>query len=250
MIDNNMEISTTDNVHIDRTGSPFRDGMRDGVPIAMGYFAVAFSLGIYARSGGITAIQGFIASLLVYASAGEYAGFTVMIEKGSMMTMVIACVVINARYALMGFSLGQRVPAGTPLWKRILIGTAVTDELFGITIARSGPVTAAYMYGAFLVAVPSWAAGTAVGILAGSILPQLVVNGLGVALYGMFLAIILPTARKDRNVAAVIIVSFAASGISTILPVISELSSGTRVILLTVLISAAAAVLRPVKEEQ
>lgn len=244
-----MEKSTTVN-EIKIKDSPFQEGMRDGIPVAMGYFAVAFSLGIYARSGGITAFQGFLASLMVYASAGEYAGFTVMIEKGSFMTMVVACVVINARYALMGFSLGQRLPEGTPFWRRVLIGTAVTDEIFGITIARSGPVSAAYMYGAFMIAVPAWAAGTAVGILAGLILPELVVNGLGVALYGMFLAIILPAARTDRNVLAAIIVSFAASGICTLLPVLAGVSSGTRVILLTILISAVAAVVKPVKEDQ
>lgn len=249
MSENILEKST-DHISNGIKENCFREGMRDGIPVALGYFAVAFSLGIYARSGGITAFQGFLASMLVYASAGEYAGFTVMAEKGSLITMVIACVVINARYALMGFSLGQRVAPGTPFWRRILIGTAVTDEIFGITIARSGPVRASYMYGAFLVAIPAWALGTAVGIQIGTILPQLVVNGLGVALYGMFLAIILPKARTDRAVALAIIVSFAASGLSTIAPVISGLSSGNRVILLTILISAIFAVIRPVKEEQ
>ena len=228
----------------------FLNGMRDGVPIALGYFAVSFSLGIAARNAGLTPLQGFFASLLNNASAGEYAAFTLIAANATLFQVALITLIANARYLLMSCALAQRFAPETPFWHRLLIGYDVTDELFGITIARPGNLNPYYTYGAILLAAPAWACGTALGIIAGNLLPLRVVSALSVALYGMFLAIIIPPARKDRIVAVLVVISFALSFLCSYLPGISALSEGTRTILLTVAISGAAAVLFPVRQEE
>lgn len=230
--------------------SVFTNGMRDGIPIALGYFAVAFSLGITARDCGFSAVQGFVASLTTYASAGQYIGFTLYGAQATLIQLIIMTVITNARYLLMGFALNQRLPVGSSMGKRLLAGLTITDEIFGITIARPGYVDPLYSFGAFVVAVPCWSIGTALGITMGSILPLRAVSALSVALYGMFLAVIVPACRGDRIVMGSVIVSFAASFAAVHAPVISQLSSGNRIILLTVVISAAAAILFPVSPEK
>ena len=225
------------------------EGMRDGFPIALGYFAVSFSLGIAARNAGLTPVQGFWASLLNNASAGEYAAFTLIAAKATYWEVAVITLIANARYLLMSCALAQRFSPETPFFHRLLIGYDVTDELFGITIARPGYLNPYYTYGAILLAAPAWAIGTALGIIAGNALPLRVVSALSVALYGMFLAIIIPPARKNRIVAALVVISFVLSFACEYLLGISALSGGTRPIIVTVALSAAAAVLFPVKQE-
>lgn len=225
------------------------EGIRDGVPIALGYFAVSFSLGIAARRAGFSPFQGFLASLLNNASAGEYAAFALITTGASYLQVAIITLIANARYLLMSCALAQKFTPDTPFIHRLIIGYDVTDELFGITIARKGPLNPWYTYGAILLAAPAWASGTALGIIAGNLLPLRAVSALSVALYGMFLAIIIPPARKSKIVAALVAISFFLSFICNYLPGIASLSDGTRTILLTVLISAAAAILFPVKQE-
>ena len=225
----------------------FCEGMRDGVPIALGYFAVAFSLGIAARSAGLTPIQGFIASLFNNASAGEYAAFSLIAAGATYVEVASITLIANARYLLMSCALAQRFAPGTPFFHRLIIGYDVTDELFGITIARPGCLNPFYTYGAITLAAPAWAMGTALGIVAGNLLPLRAGSALSVALYGMFLAIIIPPARKNKVVAALVALSFALSFACNYLPGIASLSDGTRTILLTVLISCGAALLFPVK---
>ncbi len=227
----------------------FAEGMRDGFPIALGYFAVAFSLGIAAKKAGFSPMEGFFAGLLNNASAGEYAAFTLIASGATYLEVAVITLIANARYLLMSCALAQRFAPGTPFWHRLLIGYDVTDELFGITIARPGYLNPFYTYGAIVLAAPAWATGTALGIIAGNALPIRAVSALSVALYGMFLAIIIPPAKKSRIVAALVAISFALSFAYGYLPGIRNLSEGTRTILLTVLISGAAAVLFPVKEE-
>ena len=225
------------------------EGMRDGFPIALGYFAVSFSLGIAARNAGLTPMQGFWASLLNNASAGEYAAFTLIAAKATYWEVAVITLIANARYLLMSCALAQRFAPETPFFHRLIVGYDVTDEIFGITIARPGYLNPYYTYGAILLAAPAWAIGTALGIMAGNALPLRIVSALSVALYGMFLAIIIPTARKNRIVAGLVALSFALSFACEYLPGVASLSGGTRTILLTVLISGAAAVLFPVKQE-
>ena len=227
----------------------FCEGMRDGIPIALGYLAVSFSLGIAARNAGLTAFQGFLASLLNNASAGEYAAFSLIAAGATYLEVAIITLIANARYLLMSCALAQKFAPGTPFFHRLIIGYDVTDELFGITIARPGYLNPFYTYGAIALAAPAWAMGTALGIIAGNLLPVRVVSALSVALYGMFLAIIIPPARKNRVVAVLVMLSFALSFACGCLPGIASLSDGTRTILLTVLISCGAAVLFPVTPE-
>ena len=236
--------------HSNSRRSVYFEGLRDGFPIGLGYFAVSFSLGIAARNAGLTVAQGLLSSLLCNASAGEYALFTLIGSGAACVEIALATLIINARYLLMSCALSQRMSPDMPFYHRFFIGFDVTDELFGITIARPGCVEPRYFYGAMTASIPLWAAGTALGIFMGNLLPARIVSALSVALYGMFLAIIIPPARKDRAVAVVVTLSFATSFAAAYLPVLSDLSGGTRTILLTILLSAGAAILHPVKMEE
>ncbi len=228
----------------------FAEGIRDGIPIGLGYLAVAFSLGIAAKNAGLDPFQGFLASFLVNASAGEYAGFSVIARDAAYMEMAIMILIANARYLLMSTALSQKFHPKTPFYHRLLVGYDITDELFGIAIAREGYVDPFYSYGAFSVALPGWSVGTALGIIAGNILPAGVVSALSVALFGMFLAIIIPPSKENRIIGLFVIISFISSYIAGIIPGINSLSEGTRTIILTVAISSIAAYLFPVKEEE
>lgn len=228
----------------------FLEGLRDGLPIGLGYFAVAFSLGIVAQNAGLNAVQGFIASFFNVASAGEYALFTSIAAKATYVEIAIITLVVNARYLLMSCALSQRFDENTPMIHRFLVGFGVTDEIFGITIGREGKIQPVYNYGAIAIAVPLWSLGTSLGIIAGNWLPVNVVSALSVALYGMFLAIIVPPAKKNVVIAIAVIVSFIASYCFNILPYVKELSGGTRTIIITVVISSVLALLKPVKDEE
>ncbi len=223
----------------------FRHGMRDGSPIALGYFAVAFTLGIAARNAGLSAIQALIASALNNASAGEYAGFALIAAGSSYVEMAVMTLVVNARYLLMSCALSQKLKPDTPLRHRMLIAYDVTDEIFGICVAQPGCLNPWYAYGAIVVAIPGWALGTFFGVMMGNVLPTRVVSALSVGLYGMFLAIIIPPARRNRVIAGVVALGFAASFLVNRLPLFSGVSTGIKTIALTVLIALLAAVLFP-----
>ena len=228
----------------------FLDGLRDGIPIAAGYFAVAFSLGIAARNAGLTAVQGFIASMLCVASAGEYALFTMIGAGATYLELAVLTLITNSRYFLMSCVLSQRIDPKMKSFHRFLVGFGITDEIFGITIAREGYLEPVYNYGAIAVSVPAWAIGTALGILMGNLLPARVVSALSVALYGMFLAIIIPPAKKSFVLALCVILGFGLSYLCSAWSVIAAaVSPGTRTILLTVVLSAAMALFFPRKEE-
>lgn len=229
-------------------GRRFLRGMRDGMPICVGYLAVSFSLGIFAGSIGLTAFQGFLTSLLNNASAGEYAGFSLMAADGAYLELALVTLITNARYLLMSTALSQKFSPQTPFFHRLLIGFDVTDELFALAVMRPGWIDPPYMYGAISVALAGWSVGTALGILAGNILPARIVSALGVAIYGMFLAIVIPPARKNRVLAGLVLLSFAASFTFSIVPALAAISGGTRTLILTVVISGGAALLFPVRQ--
>lgn len=224
-----------------------RAGMHDGIPIGLGYFAVSFALGIAARSAGLNAVQSFIVSLFCNASAGEYAGFTLIAANAAYTELALMTLVANARYLLMSCALSQRAE-GLGLLHRLIIGVDVTDEIFAVTVARPGKLDPYRFYGTMLVALPAWAFGTALGNIAGNLLSARLVSALGVALYGMFLAVIIPPAKKDKLLAALIVFCFAASYAAARLPLFAAIPEGTRILVLTVVISAAAALLFPRKE--
>ena len=231
-----------------KTPSVFWEGVRDGIPIALGYFAVSFSLGIAARSAGLTVAQGMIASVLCMASAGQYALFTLIGAAASLWEVALVTLITNARYFLMSCALSQRIDPKMKNYHRLIFGAVVTDEIFGISVARPGYLDPRYNYGAMAVSVPGWSIGTGLGILMGNLLPGRIVSALSVALYGMFLAIIIPPAKKDKVVALCVALSFAASYAFDVIPRLAAISAGTRTILLTVAISALAALLFPAKE--
>lgn len=219
--------------------------MRDGVPIALGYFAVSFSLGIIAGKAGLTWWMGAVSSWLTRASAGEYGVYSLAAIGASYAEVVGLSLVANLRYLLMSTALTQKFHPDTSLVKRMLVACCVTDEVFGISIAYPGRLAPSYTFGAMLVSTSLWSAGTVCGIVAGDVLPTGIVSALSVALYGMFLAIIIPPARQDRAVAWAVAASFLLSGLCSVLPLLSAMGSGTRTILLTIGISALAAFLKP-----
>ncbi len=228
----------------------FKEGVRDGIPIALGYLAVSFTLGIAARNAGLTTFQGFLAALLTNASAGGYAGFLLMSSGGTYWEMAVVTLIANARYFLMSSALSQKIGPDTASGHRFIIGYAVTDELFGISIGQKGWLNPYYFYGAMCVALPAWSVGTAIGVTAGNILSANIVSALSVALYGMFLYIIIPPAKKDRVIGVLVILSFIASLISSELSFFSDISNGTKIIILTVVISGLAALFFPVSEQE
>ena len=228
----------------------FLKGMRAGIPIAMGYFAVAIALGINAVGAGITAVQAALASLLNNASAGEYIAFMLIAAQASYAELVAMEAVANSRYLLMSAALSQKLEKKTSTAKRLLLGFTVTDEIFGVSMMQEGFLNPYFTYGAFVVATAGWTGGTLFGALMGNVLPATLVAALGVGLYGMFVSVFVPEAKKNKVVAVLVLIGFAASAAFEYLPYISKLSSGFRIIILTVAISLVAAIFFPVKEEE
>lgn len=227
----------------------YLQGVKDGIPIAMGYFAVAFTLGIAAKNMGMTIAQSGLMSFMLHASAGQFAAMTVIAEQAGYIAMIGAMFVINIRYFLMSCVLSQKLNPNTPLWQRMLMSYFVTDEIFGISISVKGDLNPFYPLGAMSVGSPAWLIGTMLGAAVGNILPLSLSSAFGVALYGMFIAVIIPPSRESRTIAVVVLVSMAASAVTTALPVLNTMSSGTKIIILTLIIASAAAIIKPVHPE-
>jgi predicted branched-subunit amino acid permease len=232
--------------------SAFVRGMRDGLPIAIGYFAVSFALGIKAVGAGITPVEAALMSLFNMTSAGEAAAIALIGVGSTYVELAFTQLVINMRYLLMSCALSQKIEGKTSVLHRLLMGFGVTDEIFGVSMAVPDKLAPSYSYGAMAVAIPGWTLGTLCGAVLGNVLPDRAVSALSVALYAMFLAVILPPARRSRVIAGVVAVSMAASAALTLLIErlsITWLTEGFRIILLTVIIAAVAAVLFPVRDE-
>lgn len=223
----------------------FKGGMRDGVPIALGYFAVSFSLGIQAKQIGVSAFAATIMSLTNLTSAGEAAALTLIAAHAPYLEMAVSQLVINIRYMLMSCALSQKLDPEMPFFHRFLVAFGVTDEIFGISIGVPGKLNPLYSYGAMALAIPGWTAGTCLGVVMGNILPQRIVNALSIALYGMFVAIFIPPAKEDKHVALAVAAAMTGSLACSAAPYVKEISAGTRLIVLTVAISLIAAVLFP-----
>ncbi len=225
--------------------------MRDGLPIALGYFAVSFSLGIQAKDAGMSVLQAAVMSLTSLTSAGEFAALSIIATGGSYISMALSQLIINLRYILMSFALSQRIAPETSSLHRTCMSYGVTDEIFGISVKQPKPLSPFYTYGALLLAVPGWVAGTALGVAAGNILPDNIVSALNLALYGMFIAVFIPQSREDKHVAFAVLASMIISTACAFIPFIKDIrkaSPGTMIIILTVLISLVFAILFPIKE--
>ena len=228
----------------------FKKGVRNGIPIALGYFAVAFALGITASKAGLTAFQATLTSLTNNASAGEYAGFTVIAAGSGYIEMAVMQLVANARYLLMSFAMSQKIPQDMKIHHRRLVAFDLTDEIFGISIAEPGKLNPYFSYGAFSVAIPGWSLGTLLGVIMGNVLPANIVSALSVGLFGMFIAIVVPPAKQNKKLLAVVLVSMVTSFAFYKIHIFDAISSGTKTIILTVVIALLAAIFFPVKEDE
>lgn len=232
-------------------GNPgwFVYGLRNGIPICLGYFAVSFALGIAARNVGMTGMESFVMSLTMVASAGQFAAISLIGASAGIIEMITTSVVVNLRYFLMSCSLTQKLKPGTKPVHRFLLAYCMTDEIFGLSATVDGYLNPFYTYGITVISVIGWCLGTVMGVFMGNILPAWATNALSVAMYGMFLAIIIPPSKKDHFIGLLVIISMAASWVFTEAPVLRNISSGFRVIILTLVIAGIAAAVRPVSED-
>ena len=230
--------------------SDFKSGLRDGIPICLGYFAVSFAFGILAVDSGCTVLEATLISLTNLTSAGQFAGLTVNAQAGSLLETAVTQFVINARYMLMSIALSQKVDEDVHgIWRWIL-GYGVTDEIFAAAIQSEGPVRKGYFGGLMLLPVAGWTAGTFLGAFLGNILPEILTNALGVALYGMFIAVFVPKSVEDRHVCITVLLAVAISVLLNFVPAFAGISSGFAIILCAVIASAVGAVFFPVEEAQ
>ena len=189
----------------------FTKGIRDGIPIALGYFSVSIAFGLMAVEAGCTWVEAMLISLTNLTSAGQFAGVTVLAHMGTYIEMALTQLVINSRYALMGISLSQKVNARFKgLW-RVILGFAITDEIFAVAIGQEGEISRRYFAGLAIIPIIGWTSGTIVGAVLGNIMPEIITSALGVALYGMFIAVVVPKARENIHVLAVVIIAVAIS---------------------------------------
>ena len=227
----------------------YTQGIRDGLPIGLGYLAVSFSFGLMAAKY-LTVGEAVMMSALNLTSAGQFSGLRLIITGGGYLEMVLSQLIINLRYCLMSFTLSQKVAPGLPSAHRMAMAFGNTDEVFALAAARDAPLSPFYVYGMMSMAIPGWVLGTLLGAAAGSILPPSALSALGIALYAMFCAIVIPPASRSEPLLLLIILAMAASLLMSAAPFLARISEGMRVILLTVVLSALAAWLRPIGEER
>lgn len=223
-------------------------GLKDAIPVGLGYLAVSFSLGITAANSGLNPFQTFLSSALNNASAGQYAGYRLIAANATYLEIALVTLIANARYALMSSAMTQRLSPDMPLKHRFLMPLGVTDEIFALSINQEGHLNPFYTYGAMTSALIPWALGSTIGAIAGQILPPSLVSALSVALYGMFIAIIIPDTRRSKVLAYLVGISFAVSFIANSLPFFAKIPSGVMIIILTVVIASGAAILFPLQK--
>ena len=228
----------------------FLTGMRAGMPVCVGYFSVSFGFGAMAIAQGLTIWQAILISASNLTSAGQFAGLTVIAAGAAMAEMILTQVVINSRYALMSLALGQRLGPQVGMGKRLAAAFFNTDEVFALGMARGKKLTASFFLGAGAVAALGWTTGTALGAVAGSLLPGSVRMALGVMLYGMFVAIVVPQAKQEKPILISVILALILSCLFAWLPWLKQISAGLAIVICTVLAAALCAILFPVKDEE
>ncbi len=225
----------------------FKRGLRDGIPICLGYFSVSIAFGVLAIQKGLTWFEALMISFFNLTSAGQYAGLTVIAAAGGLLEIALSQLLINARYALMGISLSQKMDASCNTPSRLLLGFAITDEIFAVASGKQS-ISRTYFAGLAILPILGWSGGTLCGAMLGSVLPSIVQNALGVALYGMFIAVVVPEAKTDRKVLAVSGIAMLCSTLLYYLPFLSSISDGFAVIICTCVAAALGALLFPREE--
>ena len=227
-----------------------KKGLRDGIPIALGYFAVSFAFGILAVDSGCTVLEAVLISFTNLTSAGQFAGLTVIAQAGTLLEMAVTQLVINSRYMLMSIAMSQKVDADFHGIWRWLLGYGITDEIFAAAIQTDGTIKRSYFGSLIILPVIGWTAGTFLGAFLGNILPVMLTNALGVALYGMFIAVVVPKAREDFHVLFAVLIAVVISVALKYIPAFSFISGGFGIIICAVAASAVGALVFPVKEDE
>lgn len=226
----------------------YKIGIKDGIPIMLGYLAVSFSFGIQANKLGLNFFQSGVLSLSNVTSAGQFAGLTMMFSGATLLEIAITQLIINSRYLLMSGALSQKISPDEGLFKRMLMAHGITDEIFALSVAEPGVLKPMYSYGLMTSAIPGWVLGTILGVVSGDLLPAPLLDALGIALYGMLIAIIIPPAKTNKVLAGLVIISMISSYLFTVLPVLKSVTPGMVIIILTVIITSIAAYYFPIKE--
>lgn len=227
----------------------FLQGIRDGGAIGIGYLSVSFTFGIAAAASGLDWRQAVVVSLMNLTSAGQFAGITIIASLGTYVEMAVSQFVINLRYALMSISLSQKVDKNFTFLKKMVLGFGVTDEIFAVAMSRKGEVSSHYFAGLMVLPVLGWNLGTLAGAVLGDILPKNMVSALGLAIYGMFIAIVVPVVKEDKHIRLIVFLAVFLSVCLYYLPGLKNISSGFAIILCSVTASAAGAYLFPIEEE-
>lgn len=227
----------------------YKEGLKDGLPIGLGYFSISFGFGITAVTLGIKAIYAILISMTNLTSAGQVAGLNVIAAAGTMIEMALTQFVINLRYSLMGIALSQNLKSGYSIFHRFLSSFFITDEIFAVAMLKKLPVTPSYMYGLATLPYIGWALGTVFGALAGNILPLSVTSALGIAIYGMFIAIVVPPAKKDYGVLLSVLISVAIGCCIKYIPVLQFITPGFAIIISALSAALIAAWIKPLEED-
>ncbi len=228
--------------------SAFKQGIKDGIPICLGYLSVSFAFGIFCITSGLTILEALLISMTCVTSAGQLAAVPIMAASGSFIELAMTQVIINLRYSLMSVSLSQKFDKDITLGRRFALAFMVTDEIFGVASSKDGKPPREYYYGLMITPYFGWALGTLIGAAAGNIFPPIVIASLGVAIYGMFVAIVLPKARDDKNVMSCVLLAIALSCAFAFIPLLSRVPSGFVIIICSVIASAIFAVVKPIEE--
>ena len=228
----------------------YRTGVNRGLPVGVGYFSVSFGFGAMAAAQGIRALDATLISMTNLTSAGQFAGLTLILAAATLWELILTQLVINSRYALMSLALSQRMGQRIGVLPRLFIAFFNTDEIFALAMAEKGPLTVPFMLGLGTTPILGWIAGTLCGALAGSVLPASIRVALGVMLYGMFIAIVVPPARQEKPVLITVILALVLSCLFTWVPGLKEVSAGISIVICTVAAAAICAWLHPIEEEE
>lgn len=228
----------------------FLAGIKAGMPVCVGYFSVSFGFGAMAVAQGLTIWQAVLISASNLTSAGQFAGLTVIAAGATLLEMILTQLVINSRYALMSLALGQRLGPRVGTGSRLLTAFFNTDEVFALGMSRGADLTTAFFVGAGVIAALGWISGTALGAIAGSLLPESLRMALGVMLYGMFIAIVIPQARQEKPMLVCMILALVFSCLFAWVPVLNAVSGGIAIVICTVAAAALCAVAFPVADEE